>query len=60
MQVIRITTRDDIDVAIIADQAINFKGVHFEVPADTGVLFGAPAMTFTKHKVSAIVGLRWR
>lgn len=45
------------EAAIVAHQAVHIKGVYFEVPSNTRLLFGVSVIKFEKDKVSAEIEL---
>ena len=51
MQIVRVRQTHDREVAFVSEYPIITKGVQFEVPKDTHMLFGAPLLNFEKEKV---------
>lgn len=51
IQIVRVEQTHAREVAFVSDYPITTKGVQFEVPKDTQMLFGAPVLNFEKGKV---------
>ena len=53
LQILRVSESVSKEVVFVADVPMTMKGIQFEVPEDTAMLFGAPGFSFEKGKVRA-------